>query len=115
MIAGASEGKARMKKAIEPYLLSERVRLIEGARGVGIDPSTIDPPRAGTGGRRIGLRSRNVLRVADETALISHYTSDQRLWSDRAVKDAVMRYAEQDIMAGLAIKGAELVEEFNAV
>lgn len=115
VIAGASEGKARMKKAIEPYLLSERVRLIEGARGVGIDPSTIDPPRAGTGGRRIGLRSRNVLRVADETALISHYTSDRRIWSDRAVKDAVMRYAEQDIIAGLAIKGAELVEEFTAV
>jgi len=55
------------------------------------------------------------LRVADETALISHYTADQRLWSDRAVKDAVMRYAEQDIIAGLAIKGAELVEEFTAV
>ena len=51
-------GKKRMKKALEPYLLAEQQRLAALAGEDGELPSPALSPRAGTLGRRVGLRTR---------------------------------------------------------
>jgi len=110
VIAKASDGKVRMKKALEPYLIAERDRRI--ARGS--NANEIEPPRAGTSGRRIGLRSRQVISITDQNALNLHYQTDPRIWLDKSVKDLVQKLAETDLMAGLSIPGASLIEELSA-
>ena len=56
VISKASESKVKLKKLIEPYLIAELNRQKE----IGLDS---EPPRAGTMGRRIGLRSRMIIKV----------------------------------------------------
>ena len=51
-----SDAHERLKQAIEPFLLAERARLEEEAWRSGV--WLTDSPKAGTQGRRIGLRSR---------------------------------------------------------
>lgn len=108
VVSKASDGKSRMKKALEPYLIAERDRRISKGS------SDIEPPRAGTSGRRIGLRSRLVVALRDQEALNNHYRTDIRIWSDKAVKDLVLKITEADLLAGLSIPGASLTEEFTA-
>ena len=121
VVSKAQEAKAKMKKAIEPYLVGERQRRIELARMAfqgsesGFDPSDIEPPRAGTNGRRVGLRSKYTVRITEPSALIDHYRTDLRLWSDKAVKDAIAKLAEADLTSGAKIQGASLMEEFLVV
>ena len=98
-----------MKKALEPYLIAERDRRV--SKG---DNKEIEPPRAGTSGRRIGLRSRQVISITDHEALNTHYRSDIRIWSDKAVKDLVLKMTESDLIAGISIPGATFTEEFTA-
>jgi hypothetical protein len=109
VISKASDGKVRMKKVLEPYLLAERERRLSNSSG-----KEIEPPRAGTSGRRIGLRSRQMLVVSDETELENHYRSDIRIWSEKSVKDLVRKIAEADLLAGINIPGATLIEELTA-
>jgi hypothetical protein len=109
VISKASDGKVRMKKVLEPYLLAERERRLSNSSG-----KEIDPPRAGTSGRRIGLRARQVISVADEIAMEAHYRNDPRIWSEKSVKDLVRKFAEIDLLAGINIPGATLIEELTA-
>jgi len=121
VVSKAQDAKARMKKAIEPYLVGERQRRIEMARlalhgsETTFDPSDIEPPRAGTNGRRVGLRSKYSVKITEPTALIDHYRTDLRLWSDKAVKEAIAKLAEADLTSGAQIQGATLMEEFLVV
>jgi hypothetical protein len=121
VVSKAQDAKAKMKKAIEPYLVGERQRRIEMARlafqgsETAFDPSDIEPPRAGTNGRRVGLRSKYSVRITEPTALIDHYRTDLRLWSDKAVKEAIAKLAESDLTSGAQIQGATLMEEFLVV
>ena len=121
VVSKAQDAKAKMKKAIEPYLVGERQRRIEMAKLAlqgsesGFDPSNIEPPRAGTNGRRVGLRSKYTVRITEPTALIDHYRTDLRLWSDKAVKEAIAKLAEADLTSGAQIQGATLMEEFLVV
>jgi len=121
VVSKAQDAKAKMKKAIEPYLVGERQRRIEMARlalqgsETTFDPSDIEPPRAGTNGRRVGLRSKYTVRITEPTALIDHYRTDLRLWSDKAVKEAIAKLAEADLSSGAQIQGATLMEEFLVV
>jgi len=121
VVSKAQDAKAKMKKAIEPYLVGERQRRIEMARlafqgsETTFDPSDIEPPRAGTNGRRVGLRSKYTVRITEPTALIDHYRTDLRLWSDKAVKEAIAKLAEADLTSGAQIQGATLMEEFLVV
>ena len=121
VVSKAQDAKAKMKKAIEPYLVGERQRRIEMARlalqgsETTFDPSDIEPPRAGTNGRRVGLRSKYSVRITEPTALIDHYRTDLRLWSDKAVKEAIAKLAEADLASGAQIQGATLMEEFLVV
>lgn len=121
VVSKAQDAKAKMKKAIEPYLVGERQRRIEMARlafqgsETTFDPSDIEPPRAGTNGRRVGLRSKYSVRITEPTALIDHYRTDLRLWSDKAVKEAIAKLAEADLSSGAQIQGATLMEEFLVV
>ncbi len=109
VISKASDGKVRMKKVLEPYLLAERESRLSNSSG-----KEIDPPRAGTSGRRIGLRARQVISVADEIAMEAHYRNDPRIWSDKSVKELVRKFAEIDLLAGINIPGATLIEELTA-
>ena len=109
VISKASDGKVRMKKVLEPYLLAERERRLSNSSG-----KEIEPPRAGTSGRRIGLRARQVISVANEIALEAHYRNDPRIWSDKSVKELVRKFAEIDLLAGINIPGATLIEELTA-
>ncbi|MFM8622262.1 MAG: hypothetical protein ACKOB3_02635 [Holophagaceae bacterium] len=109
VISKASDGKVRMKKALGPYFLAERERRLSNSSG-----KEIEPPRAGTSGRRIGLRARQVISVADEIAVEAHYRNDPRIWSEKSVKDLVHKLAEIDLLAGINIPGATLIEELTA-
>jgi len=121
VVSKAQDAKAKMKKAIEPYLVGERQRRIEVARAsfegsdTVFDPSVIDPPRAGTTGRRMGLRSKYAVKITEPSALVDHYRTDLRLWADKSVKEAIAKLAEADLTAGAEIQGAMLMEEFSVV
>jgi hypothetical protein len=121
VVSKAQDVKAKMKKAIEPYLVGERQRRIEMARLTfqgsesGFDPSDIEPPRAGTNGRRVGLRSKYTVKITEPSALMDYYRTDLRLWSDKAVKEAIAKLAEADLASGAQIQGATLMEEFLVV
>jgi hypothetical protein len=147
VIARASDNKAKMKKALEPYLLSERERILReqtereaalladqvedsgsetdsGADSGSVldsDPSfkrsltnTILPPRAGTHGRRIGLRTKKVVNVIDDEAFISGFKSSDRFWRDEAVRSSMLKLAESDLVAGHIVPGAILIEQVSA-
>jgi hypothetical protein len=131
VIARASDNKAKMKKALEPYLLSERERILReqaereaallASGGESSDPSTslssttsMLPPRAGTHGRRIGLRSKKVVSVIDEEAFISGFKSNDRFWKDEAVRSSMLKLAESDLIAGQIFPGAILIEQVSA-
>ena len=133
VIAKASDNKAKMKKALEPYLLSERERILkEQAKrdevlladgGEGSDSSsslspslttTTIPPRAGTHGRRIGLRTKKIIRVVDDEAFISGFKSNDRFWKEEAVRSSMLKLAEIDLAAGHLVPGAVLIEQVSA-
>ena len=132
VIAQASDNKAKMKKSLEPYLLSERERILkeEAEReaslsadgGEGSDPSSLFlsststtlPPRAGTHGRRIGLRTKKVVSVVDDEAFISGFKSNDRFWRDKAIRSSMLKLAESDLAAGYQVPGAVLIEQVSA-
>jgi len=107
VISKASDGKVRMKKALEPYLIGELKR----QKDLGIDG---EPPRAGTKGRRIGLRSRMIIKVTSPSDLQTHYKADPRLWADKAISETITKLAEIDLAANKPIPGATLIEELTA-
>jgi hypothetical protein len=107
VISKASETKVKLKKLIEPYLIAELKRQKE----LGLDA---EPPRAGTMGRRIGLRSRMVLEVTSPSDLQTHYKADPRLWADKAISEAITKLAEIDLAANKPIPGVTLIEELTA-
>ena len=121
VVSKAQEAKVKLKKALEPYLVGERQRRIEVAKAsfegsdTVFDPSVIDPPRAGTNGRRMGLRSKYAVKITEPSALVDHYRTDLRLWADKSVKEAIAKLAEADLTAGAEIQGAMLMEEFSVV
>ena len=133
VIAKASDNKAKMKKALESYLLSERERILKEQAereadlladgGEGSDPfsslspsaiSTTLPPSAGTHGRRIGLRTKKVVSVIDDEAFISGFKSNDRFWKDEAVRSSMLKLAEFDLAAGHQVPGAILIEQISA-
>ena len=107
VISKASETKFKLKKLIEPFLSAELKRQKE----LGLDG---EPPRAGTMGRRICLRSRMVLKVTSPSDLQTHYEADPRLWADKAISEAITKLAEIDLAANKLIPGATLIEELTA-
>ena len=72
------------------------------------------PPRAGTHGRRIGLRSKKVVSVIDEEAFVNGFKSNDRFWQDQAVRSSMLKLAESDLIAGHPVPGAELIEQVSA-
>lgn len=109
VIEAAADGKKRMKKALEPWLIAERQRA-EGATSEGSGP----PPRAGTSGQRVGLRTTRRLHVADRDALTKAYRRDPRFWAHRLVDEALRDLAEADLRSGRRVAGAEMVDEHVA-
>jgi hypothetical protein len=107
VISKATDGKVRMKKVLEPYLIGELKR----QKDLGIDG---EPPRAGTMGRRIGLRSRMILKITSNEDLHNHYKADPRLWADKSLQDVIAKLAEIDLTAHKPIPGATLIEELTA-
>ena len=107
VISKATDGKVRMKKVLEPYLIGELKR----QKDLGIDG---EPPRAGTMGRRIGLRSRMILKITSNEDLHNHYKADPRLWADKSLQDVIVKLAEIDLTAHKPIPGATLIEELTA-
>jgi|GEM_PF-1778968 len=132
IIARASDNKAKMKKSLEPYLLSERDRLLKEQAeleavlladgGEGYDASSLSPsstattlpPRAGTHGRRIGLRTKKVVSIVDDEVFISGFKSNNRFWKDEAVRSSMLKLAESDLIAGHLVPGAILIEQVSA-
>ena len=107
VISKASESKVKLKKLIEPYLIAE----LKKQKELGIDG---EPPRAGTMGRRIGLRSRIIIKVTSPSDLQTHYKADPRLWADKSISEAITKLAEIDLAANKPIPGATLIEELTA-
>ena len=110
IIDAAGDGKRRMKKALEPWLLAERERA--GQAGDGLPG--LPPPRAGTSGRRVGLRTTRRLQVTDREALLKAYRRDPRFWTHRLVDEALRDLAEADLRTGRRVPGAELIDDHAA-
>jgi hypothetical protein len=113
IVTGASNGKKRMKRALEPFLIAERERLEVEARIKG-DGADITSPKAGLHGRKVSLRSSYVLFITDEDALRDYFAKDKRFWRDKDVRLVLKRLAEADLHAGRDVPGAELVQELTA-
>ena len=113
IVTGASNGKKRMKRALEPFLIAERERLEAEARISG-DGFDISNPKAGLHGRKISLRSSFVLSVTDEEAVRDYYAQEKRFWRDKEVRGVLKRLAEADLHAGRDVPGAELIQELTA-
>ena len=112
---GASDGKKRMKRALEPFLIAERERLEEEARLNGdFDGLAFSNPKAGLHGRKISLRASYILSITDEEALRDYCAGDKRFWRDKEVRQVLKRLAEADLQAGREVPGAELVQELTA-
>ena len=109
IVAGAAEGKKRMKRALEPYLIAERERLERQAllSGEALDLE-VSNPKAGLYGRKISLRSSYVLSITDEEALRDYFARDKRFWRDKEVRSVFKRLAEADLQAGRDVPGAQL-------
>ena len=107
VISKATDGKVRMKKVLEPYLIGELKR----QKDLGVDG---EPPRAGTMGRRIGLKSRMILKITSNEDVHNHYKADPRLWADKSLQDVIAKLAEIDLTAHKPIPGATLIEELTA-
>ena len=115
IVNAASDGKKRMKRALEPFLIAERERLEEEARLNGeMEGSAFANPKAGLHGRKISLRSSYVLTIHDEDALRDYFAGDKRFWRDKEVRQVFKRLAEADLHAGRNVPGAELVQELTA-
>ncbi len=112
VVAAAEADKKRLKQAIEPFLLAERARLEEKARRSGV--WVTDSPKAGTQGRRIGLRTTRAVQILDAHAFIAAYRDDPRLWADPDVLQVLLRLAGADLAAGLTVPGACLAEDHVA-
>ena len=110
-IEAAADGKTRMKKALEPYLLAEQQRLASLQGDGGELPSPALLPRAGTLGRRVGLRTLRRLQVRDREALIKAYRRDPRFWGHAGIDAILADLAEADLRAGRSVKGAVFVED----
>ena len=113
IVTGASNGKKRMKRALEPFLIAERERL-EAEASIRGDGADITSPKAGLHGRKISLRSSYVLSITDEDALRDYFAQDKRFWRDKDVRLILKRLAEADLHAGRDVPGAELVQELTA-
>ena len=113
IVTGASNGKKRMKRALEPFLIAERERL-EAVASIKGDGADITSPKAGLHGRKISLRSSYVLSITNEDALRDYFAQDKRFWRDKDVRLILKRLAEADLHAGRDVPGAELVQELTA-
>jgi hypothetical protein len=113
IVIGAFNGKKRMKRALEPFLIAERERLEAEARMSG-DGFDITNPKAGLHGRKISLRSSFVLSVTDEEAVRDYYAQDKRFWREKDVRGVLKRLAEADLHAGRDVPGVELIQELTA-
>lgn len=114
IVTGATDGKKRMKRAVEPFLIAELLRTEAEAQEAGILSSTLSSPRAGIYGRKVGLRAAYVMKVNNEAQLIDAFRNDPRLWRDNDVRAVIKRLAEADLQAGREVAGAELVQELTA-
>ena len=115
IVASAAEGKKRMKRALEPFLIAERQRLEQEARAQGEwDEAVVTNPKAGLYGRKISLRSSYVLMIHDEDAMRDYFAQDKRFWRDKEVKTLLKKLAEADLHAGREVPGAQLVQELTA-
>ena len=104
VIAAASEAKAALKQAPSrscgPNASASRRTAAAGR----------EPPRAGTAGRRIGLRAVRSVKVTDRAAFEAGYRDDARVWASEDVHKVLLRLAEDDLAAGRAVAGAVLIE-----
>jgi hypothetical protein len=100
LIAAAEAAKIHLKQALTPYLVARADQ----------QDGRAEPPRAGTGPRRIGLRTTRQLSVIDWTVLVEAYRNDERIWRQNEIRAALVKIAEADALAGRDMPGAILVE-----
>ncbi|MFO1148312.1 MAG: hypothetical protein U1E62_08040 [Alsobacter sp.] len=109
----AASGKSLMKRALEPFLKAERERLLT-LQETGDIAAQSSPPRAGTQGRRIGLRQQRRVVLRDRDALIRHYRREPRFWEHEGVAAVLLELADADLKAGRQVPGAELIDSHVA-
>jgi hypothetical protein len=107
VVASAQEAKRWMKKTLEPFLLAELAKAVAQGRE--------ETPKAGSAGRRIGLKRVRSVAVTDAALLQQAYRDDARIWRQDDVAALLLAVALQDLEAGLAVPGAALVEQHVAV
>jgi hypothetical protein len=114
LLAAAAAGKRHMKEALTPYLLAEEERRRAQSEQNGAIGTGACPPRAGTVGRRVGLRRESRCVVTDRDALVRAYRRDVRFWAHAGVMGVLAELAEADLRAGRRVRGAELIDHVVA-
>jgi hypothetical protein len=114
LIAAAASGKTQMKQALTPFLLAEEECRRALAADEGESMRTASPPRAGTSGRRVGLRRERRCVVRDREQLVRTYRRDVRFWAHAGVTSVLLELAGADLKAGRRVPGAELIDDVVA-
>lgn len=104
IVERAEQARAAMKAAVEPYLEAEWHRLDASGR-----QPDLDPPAAGTQGRRLTLRSESRVEVNSVKALVRHYAGDGRFQGDAQVQKVTQKLALSDLSSGTRVPGAKLI------
>jgi hypothetical protein len=110
VVERAEKAKAAMKAAVEPYLQGEWDRIQIGGPG-----TSVDPPSAGTYGRRVSLRSESHVEVRNPKTLVRHYAGDGRFHGDPQVQKVTQKLAQGDLSSGKAVPGAKLISTRRVV
>ena len=110
IVESAERAKASMKAAVEPYLQAEWDRGQIGGQG-----NSIDPPSAGTYGRRVSLRTEHHVEVKNTKTLVGHYAGDGRFHGDPQVQKVTQKLAQGDLSSGKAVPGAKLISSRRVV
>lgn len=108
IIDAAKSARSSCKNAIEPFLISEWLRLEALSKK---NKSPFQPPKAGSYGRGIALRHIEKIAITDIASLSAYYSSDERLLKNEAYRKILKQYAADDVKAGKAIPGTKWVEE----
>ena len=110
LIDKAAIGKRWAKALCEPFLKAERVR-IEKQREAQPDAMP-EKPLAGTSGRAVHLRKREVVTISDMRAFLTHLADMNDHPDD--FRQAVLTQAKRMITAGLRPPGVEVQEDEKA-
>lgn len=112
IVTAGAASKTWAKALTVAWQMAERTRILQeaaakAAAGEAVSLGNLSV-KAGTRGRAVSLRSREVATVTDWDVLFAFYRDQQRFRELDIVKAALTQLAKSDLHAGTAVPGAKL-------